>query len=251
VYQTFANNLSLGLNFTLRESQTLSFGSCEAGSLFAGVSGLAGCKTQVTVLRASQHATHRGETNTAVFYSTFNVGLDLLGATTTQTGGQSGQFFSWLGQSMFTQRLWENGVLLVMKANMQLADRPILPLERFSVGGVYTVRGYRENTYIRDNGFNTNLELKYPLYGGNSNEKNNLYLTPFMDYGGGWNNQSGTGINQPANYLFSSGIGLNWQYKQVTADFYWAHAFIAAVPKPTGNTIQDDGIHFRVNFTAF
>ena len=199
----------------------------------------------------SQRATHRGDTNSAVFYSTFNLGLNVLGATTAQTGGQSGQFFSWLGQSMFTQRLWESGILLVMKANMQLADRPLLPLERFSVGGAYTVRGYRENTYIRDNGFNTNLELKFPLYGGDGSEKNNLYLTPFLDYGGGWNNNFRTLPNQPADYLFSSGIGFNWQYKQMTADFYWAHAFNAAVPKPTGNTIQDDGIHFRVNFTAF
>ena len=252
VYQTFTDNLTLGLNFVVRQSRTMLQNDCAGGASFTGIIGDNNCNSQVTVLRMSQRASHRGESNSLVFNSTFNAGLNALGATTTQAGGQSGQFFSWLGQSLFSQRILENGTLLVLRGNIQLADSPLLPLERYSLGGVYTVRGYRENSYIRDNGFNTNVEIKYPLYGGDTNEKNSLYLVPFLDYGGSWYTASSTSpLSTAANYLFSSGIGFNWQYKNVTTDFYWAHAFTPVIPAPTNHSIQDDGIHFRINFTAF
>ena len=114
-----------------------------------------------------------------------------------------------------------------------------------------TVRGYRENTYIRDNGFNANLEFRYPLIGSGGSEKNNLFLVPFLDYGGGWNNTTPSVHKQPTNYLFSSGLGFTWQYEQINTEFYWAHAFNPAVPKPTNQSIEDNGIHFRVNINAF
>ncbi len=251
VYQTFADELVLGFNFAVRQSRTLVSDNCSIGAAFTGIVADPDCNSQVTVLRFSQRAIHRGDTNSAVLYSTFNAGINALGATTTQAGGQSGQFFSWLGQGMFSQKIWENGTMMVLKANIQLADTPLLPLERYSLGGVNTVRGYRENTYIRDNAYNANLEIKYPLYGGTSSDKNNLFLVPFVDYGGAWNNSTSVLPNQPTNYLFSSGIGFNFQYKQVNAEFYWGHAFIPSVPKQLGHNIQDDGIHFRFNINAF
>lgn len=252
IYRTFADDLTLGLNFVVRQNKTLLSNNCVPGLAGAGIES---CETSATVLRMSQHYIHRGESNSAVFWSTFNSGLDALGATTNSSGLQSGQFFAWLGQSMFTQRLLDNGTQLVVKGNIQLADTPVLNLERYSVGGAYTVRGYRENTYIRDNGFNTNVEVKYPLYGGDNNEKNNLYLVPFLDYGGAWNNPSVSSelaLKPHTDYLFSSGIGFTWQYKLVSADFYWAHAFTPVKDKPkASHSIQDDGIHFRFNINAF
>jgi hemolysin activation/secretion protein len=251
VYQTFADNLALGLNFVVRQSETYQANSCASGSSFTGIIGDTSCASQVTVLRMSQRASHRSEQNNVVFNSTFNAGLNALGATTLQAGGQSGQFFSWLGQSLYSYKFQDSGIIVMLKGNIQLSDSALLPLERYSIGGVYTVRGYRENTYIRDNGFNTNFEIKYPLPSADLLETSSLYLVPFLDYGGAWNNSSVAESNPNANYLFSTGMGFNWQYRHMTADFYWAHAFVAVNPAPVGNSIQDNGVHFRVNFTAF
>ncbi|WP_347988895.1 POTRA domain-containing protein [Methylomonas sp. AM2-LC] len=251
IYRTLNDNLKLGLNFAVRQSQTLLAGRCDSGALFTGVDGDHSCNTQVTVLRVSQRYTHRVESTGFAFYSTFNVGINALGATTYQPlGGQGGEFFSWLAQSMFNQRILDNGTQLVLRGAVQIANSPLLPLERFSVGGVNTARGYQENSYIRDNGFNTTAEIKYPLYGGTSSDKNNLFLVPFIDYAGGWN-VAYAGNSPPVDYLFSSGLGFNWQYKQVSTDFYWGHAFNSVVPKPSTKSIQDEGIHFRVNVNAF
>jgi hemolysin activation/secretion protein len=248
VYRTFADEVRLGINFVVRQAKTELDGACVP---LQGT-GINSCEIQATVLRMSQNATHRGDTNNVVLRSTFNVGLDALGATTNQPGLQSGQFFSWLGQSMFSQRLLDNGASAVVKANIQLADKPLLNLERYAIGGVYTVRGYRENTYIRDNGFNSSLELKYPIYTTETLQDSSLNIVPFVDYGSVWNTQTPEMGNQPANNLFSSGVGLNWVYKQVSTDFYWAHAFTSVNNViQTTRSIQDDGIHFRVLINAF
>jgi len=246
VYRTFADDLTLGLNFVVRRNQTLLSGSCNTGFEVDN------CNTQVTVLRMSQHFSHRGESNSAVFWSTFNAGLDALGATVNSGENPGGQFFSWLGQSMFSQRLLDNGTSLVLKGNVQVSESRLLSLERYSIGGVYTVRGYRENTYVRDNGFNTSVEIHYPIYNADTVEKNNLHLVPFWDYGGAWNNSNLDASGYRKDYLTSAGVGLNWQYHQLSTDFYWAHAFKPVKDQVLSEkSIQDDGIHFRINVDVF
>jgi hemolysin activation/secretion protein len=247
LYRHFANDLTVGLNMVVRENRTLLADNCVP---LSGV-GIETCDTQVSVLRMSQHLSHKGEHNGLVFWSTFNLGLNMLGATTNKPGLQSGEFFSWLGQSLFSTRLLENGTALVVKANIQLADSPLLNLERYSVGGGYTVRGYRENTYVRDNGFNFSAEIKYPVY-ADAAEKDSLSLVPFLDYGGAWDNPTLSNTQPHSHYLYSAGIGFNWQYQRLSADFYWAHAFTPVQNRSvTSHSIQDDGIHFRVNMNVF
>ncbi len=246
IYRNFSDDITLGLNFVVRQNSTV----------WDGVRDLVNfCDCQVSVLRMSQHLSHRDEDHSLAFWSTFSTGLDVLGATINPAGLPSSDFFSWLGQSLVSLKLLDNGTMLVLRGNLQLANSPLLNLERYSLGGVYTVRGYRENTYVRDNGFNANVEVKYPIY-KDQGDKHGLHLVPFLDYGAVWSNRPSTSTNNdqyPTNYLFSTGIGLNWQYKQLSADFYWAHAFTPVQllgPKPE-RSIQDDGIHFRVNYNVF
>ncbi len=267
VYRTLSDNLTLGLNISVRESQTLQNNSCINGSAFTGIANPPSdtsqipCSIQATVLRMKQSYKHISlDSGTAlVFNSTFNAGLNALGALPPQSGGQGGDFFSWLGQSMFDQRILPNGAKLVLRGNLQVSDRPLVPLERFALGGAYTVRGYQQNTYIRDNGFNTNLEIKYPILDwfkylnlDLSEDKHNLYLVPFLDYGGAWFNPTpATHVSTATNYLLSTGIGFNWQYKHIATDFYWAHAFTPANPAPLTSNAQSDGFFFRVNYNVF
>ena len=66
-------------------------------------------------------------------------GLDIFNATVNDTG-TDGQFFSWLGQFQWVEQ-FPPGLLLVTQLNSQLTPDSLLPLEKFSVGGVDTVRG--------------------------------------------------------------------------------------------------------------
>jgi hemolysin activation/secretion protein len=67
---------------------------------------------------------------------------------------------------------------------------------------------------------------------------------PFMDYGSAWNQ------NEAANDLYSTGLGLNWKFSQLNAEFYWAHKINAPQIRQHTN-LQDEGIHFQVKLDAF
>jgi hemolysin activation/secretion protein len=247
VYRSPGIELKVGATFSVRESN-----STLSGEPFSFTEGLpfGVGKTQVTVLRLWQQYIQQGANNTFVARSTFNTGLNALGSTIQNDKLlPSGEFFSWLGQAQYSHQVMDNGAQVVLKGMVQQAANPLLPLERFAVGGVYSVRGYRENYYVRDNGFSTGLDFRYPIFGGERTAEHSLFLIPFMDYGGAWNNPTQSDLKPKSDYLHSVGLGFNWHYSHVNTEFYWAHD-IAGV-KAGGRNIQDDGIHFKVGLVAF
>jgi hemolysin activation/secretion protein len=247
-YRSLAINFTAGVNFAVKES-TSSF----LGTPFTFTEGLpfGYGTTQDSVIRMWQQYTQQGSNNAFVFRSTFNKGVNALGATIQNTNLPSGDFFDWVGQSQYLHKIMANGANIVLKGSVQIAQDPLLPMERFSVGGVNTVRGYRENYYVRDNGFATSLEFHYPIFGGDSNAKHSLFLVPFMDYGGAWNNATRDVTNPTTNYLHSAGLGFNWHYSHANTEIYYAHDLAGVKPPQGGTNIQDNGIHFKVNFLAF
>lgn len=247
-YRAPGIDFKAGINFAVRQSN-----SSFLGQPYTFTEGLpfGEGSTQVTVLRLWQQLMLQGSNNALVFRSTSSKGLNALGATIQHGLLPSGDFFSWLGQTQYTHKVMDNGAQVAFRGSVQLAANSLLPLERFSVGGVYTVRGYRENYYVRDNGFNTGLEFRYPLFGGSSGATHNLFLIPFVDYGGAWNNPTQADLKPKKNYLNSVGMGFNWRYNHVATDFYWAHAMTSVPTLTAGRSIQDDGIHFKVSLFAF
>jgi hemolysin activation/secretion protein len=249
LYRSPDINLKAGINFAVRESHSTFLG--HPYSFTEGLPDNMGT-TQVTVLRLWQQYVQQGARNAFVARSTFSKGLNALGATIQNDSLlPSGEFFSWLGQSQYSHRVMDNGAQIVWKGVLQQASDPLLPLERFALGGVYSVRGYRENYYVRDNGFSTGLEFRYPLFGGEPAAKHSLFLIPFMDYGGAWNNSTRADLNPKKDYLHSVGIGFDWHYKQVNTEFFWAHSITNVKAISGERNIQDDGIHFKIGFVAF
>lgn len=249
LYRNLDIDLKAGINLAVRKSNSTLLG--EPYAFTEGLPFGVGT-TQVTVLRLWQQYDQQGTNNAFVLRSTFSKGLHALGATIQNDNLlPSGEFFSWLGQTQYSHRVMGNGAQIVLRGAVQVAANPLLPLERFAVGGVYSVRGYRENYYVRDNGFSTGLEFRYPLFGGESGAKHSLFLIPFMDYGGAWNNPTLSDLNPRKDYLHSVGIGFNWHYDHVNTEFYWAHDIAGVHPPVGGRNIQDNGIHFKVSFVAF
>ncbi|MCX7102387.1 MAG: BamA/TamA family outer membrane protein [Methylobacter sp.] len=249
LYRTPDLTLKAGINLSVRESH-----STLLGQPFSFTEGLPSNQgtTQVTVLRLWQQFVKQGARDAFVARSTFNTGMNSLGSTIQNDSLlPSGDFFSWLGQSQYSHRVMDNGAQIVWKGVLQQSADPLLPLERFALGGVYSVRGYRENYYVRDNGFSTGLEFRYPMFGGEPAAKHSLFFIPFMDYGGAWNNSTHADLNPKKDYLHSIGIGFDWHYKQMNTEFYWAHSITNVKALSGERNIQDDGIHFKVGFVAF
>lgn len=217
----------------------------EAGlpSLFIPGSSSTGIST-VSALRFMQEYVRRTSESVLALRSRFSVGLDVLGATNNAGPVPDTQFFSWLGQVQGIQRFdqW-GGIQFLGSMNLQLASDRVFPLEQLPVGGRFSVRGYRENTLIRDNAFLASIESRLPLLTFPTGEPR-LQLAPFADVGRAWNARGGT---PDPDTLASVGIGVRWTVlpqERARVELYWGHP-LNHVPHPSGN-LQDHGLHLQI-----
>ena len=237
--ENLQRKLTIGSSFAVRQNDTRLLGNS-----FSFNEGVNSGHTQATVVRFYQEHIERREAQVLALRSTFSVGLNALGSTPQiDRNKPSSEFFAWLGQGQYAHQVLDNGSQIVLRGHVQVSNSSLLPIEQIAVGGVNTVRGYRENELVRDEGFSNSVEFHYPLF-GEPNAKQVLSLVPFVDYGGAWNR------NQSARYLLSTGLGLNWKFDQFNAEFYWAHK-LNTPEINQHHDLQDEGIHFQLKLDAF
>jgi hemolysin activation/secretion protein len=174
-------------------------------------------------------------------------GIDVAGATLNAGDIPDGRFVAWLGQLQVASRLpWLDAQILT-RFEVQLSNDPLLPLEQLAVGGRYTVRGYRENTLVRDNGLAASLELRVPLF-QRSDPAIRIEMAPFVDIGRSWNDtRSGPLEETTSKTLASVGLGARMMLGQWGfGELYWGHRFMGVTDSGESD-LQDDGIHFRIS----
>ena len=141
-----------------------------------------------------------------------------------------------------------------MRADLQLAEDPLLPLEKLGVGGATTVRGYRENLLVRDNGFIGSVEFRFPVFRlplpliSEGPQDGRVQLAAFYDFG--WSEN--TDLKSPDPHTISSpGIGLRWDpHRQIHGELYWGFA-LREVGELGEGDLQDSGIHFALDIRLF
>jgi hemolysin activation/secretion protein len=203
----------------------------------------------VNAIRPYQEFTYRTQDQVIAGRSRFSVGVDLLDATKNdEKDVPDSRFFAWLGQFQWVRRFPSLlDTLVIFRTDAQLAQDSLLTLEQFPVGGRYSVRGYRENTLVRDNAVVTSLEARIPII-RNLPVGDYLQLAPFVDYGRGWNTRIPT--VGPSD-LYSIGIGLRWGLSlswpfpwQSQLEVYWGHKLKDV--ETLGGNAQDKGLHFQL-----
>jgi hemolysin activation/secretion protein len=207
---------------------------------------------QVSALRFIQEYQHRTPSSVIALRSRVSVGFDVLGATINSRDARtpegdplpSGRFVSWLGQIQAVKRLdYLGGWQILGRLDLQLSNNRLFPLEQIPVGGRFSVRGYRENTLVRDNGFLASLESRIPLLKFASGE-DMLQFAQFIDLGRAWLSRTSTPSPET---LASVGLGIRWNVlprDRARFELYWGVP-LNHVPHPSGN-LQDHGIHLQV-----
>jgi hemolysin activation/secretion protein len=191
---------AVGIGFDLRRSETFILDDIP----FSFAEGPQDGRSKVAVLRFVQDWVNRDKKRVLAARSQFSVGLDAFGATENPGDIADGQFIAWLGQFQWVQQVSPR-VTVVSRLAGQFSSDPLLSLERFSLGGADTVRGYRQNQVVADNGLLGSIEARIPL----TNDPNILQITPFLDWGYGWNNR---GENPDPGFILSTGIGLRSRF---------------------------------------
>jgi hemolysin activation/secretion protein len=238
VYRTIDDAIELSLAGEWRRSKTSVLGigvPFGEGSSQSGVS-------KVSVLRLGVDWVHRARSQVVAARSTLSWGIDALGATVNSGDTPDGRFLAWLGQAQWARRLGFLDLQLILREDIQLSNSPLLSLEQFSVGGHATVRGYRENALVRDNGLVGSIELRMPLV-ESSRGRPALELAPFLEHAYAWNRDRPT--SGPRS-LFSAGLGLRFAISErARAQAYWGQE-IRQIEDDGPWDLQDSGFQFRV-----
>jgi len=232
--RTPQSEFTLGLNLDLRRSQSFILEDIPFSFSLGPEAG----RSRVAALRFSQDWVQRYPTRVLAARSQFSLGLDAFGATVNDLG-IDGRFFAWLGQFQWVEQVAPT-VLLISRVNTQLTPDALLPLERFNLGGISTVRGYEENQLVADSGLTAGVEALISL----SNPPNQVQLNPFVEFGTAWNN---LGPNPDPGTLASVGLGLRWLVApslRFRADY--GLPLISANSQSTG--LQASGFYFSLTF---
>ena len=275
LYKTLNNTVTASLGADRKHSETFLLGRPFTLSL-----GALDGESDTFATRFAFECVNRSQVHVLALRSQFSLGLYEFGATradprkvggtTSGAGNVQGfepeipdsKFFSWLGQAQYVRRIFDTEALrkkpdtmnwnilretlVVLRVNAQLSDEPLLSLEQFSLGGMQSVRGYRENQLLRDNGVFASAEVRIPLWLA-KDKTPIISLAPFFDWGGGWNVNK---VDDNYETIYSAGLGLlvnATKHAQLT--LYWGHPFVDLSEKKV--SLQDYGLHFAVSINAF
>lgn len=237
IVQSPQTEFSIGVALDVRRSQTFILDNIP----FSFSEGPSDGKSRVTVIRFSTDWVNRSPTQVLAARSQFNFGIGAFNATINNIG-TDGRFFSWLGQFQWVQQLAPRAILLT-RINTQLTPDSLLSLERFSIGGVDTLRGYRQNQLVSDNGVLASVELRLPV----TANPRTLQLTPFFEIGSGWNNRD---LEPDPNLIAGLGLGAEWQVNNsLNVRIDYGIPLIGV--KNRGDSLQDNGLYFSLRYHPF
>jgi hemolysin activation/secretion protein len=240
IIRTPQTEFAVSLGLDLRRNQTFLLDDIP----FSFSEGPEDGDSRVTVIRFTQDWVNRGANRVLAARSQFSFGINAFDATVNSTG-TDGQFFAWLGQFQWVQRLSTNprSPILIGRLNAQLTPDSLLSLERFSIGGIDTVRGYRQNQLVTDNGITGTIEMQIPV----TRNPETVRLVPFFEIGKGWNNRES---NPDPSLIASLGLGVQWQITR-ELDLRLDYGIPLSSVRDQGDTLQDQGFNFSLRYQPF
>ncbi|HBL14855.1 MAG TPA: hemolysin activation/secretion protein [Cyanobacteria bacterium UBA11162] len=240
--QTPTVEFALGLTASRQETETSLLDMPFPLSAGANDNG----ETKISALRFFQEYTQRSNRNVFALRSQFTLGINAFNATINSNAPDS-EFFAWRGQAQYLHLLAPD-TILVLRSDLQLADQALVPLEQFSVGGQLTVRGYRQDTLLADNGLFASAELRFPIL-RIPDWKMLVQVTPFFDFGTVWNS-SNSDTDIETSTLSSVGLGLRFLLgNNFNARLDWGVPLVDL--ESNRDNLQEKGIYFSIQYTPF
>ncbi len=202
-------------------------------------------QTQVSVLRFFQEWTNRNSQEVIAARSQFNLGLGIFDATVNEDAPDS-RFLAWQGQAQWTRQLASDTSFLI-RGGIQLSTTSLLSSEQLGLGGLETVRGYRQDLLLTDNAAFASAEIRLPIL--RIKQIDSVFqLAPFFDLGTAWNNGEEQEVLEP-NTLASIGLGLRILLSNITARLDWGIPLISVDSHK--KTWQENGLYFSVEYNPF
>ncbi|MFT4797281.1 MAG: hemolysin activation/secretion protein [Candidatus Azotimanducaceae bacterium] len=233
IRKTLSSELSLQLTLEARRNQTSLL-----GQPFSFSEGAIDGESRVAPIRIAISYTEQNINDSLAARFSISRGTSKFDATN-NSDLPDGQFTSYLAQVQYSKLLAEN-FHVTAKVLAQHAADPLLSIEKYALGGIDTIRGYRQNQVVRDDAYLASLEAHYrpdlPVW---------IDLIAFVDWGRGENHDDSAASGKLD--LASIGVGLvvkHWQ--RLSLELYLAHGFDHFTASEYD--LQDDGIHIRLGY---
>ncbi len=235
--ETLEHKYALGLAYgQRRNSTTLS------GQPFSFTPGEPDGSTRVQAWRCWQEGVWRTAAQVLALRSTFSATrnntrhVNGLPANALQAAARA---WLWQGQGQYARQLMDNGAQLIVRANLQWSGAVLVALDRIAAGGYATVRGYRENSLIRDRAAIINIEFDYPVRSGNLR----WALVPFVDAARAGN------TGEDAVSIASLGLATRLRWRNLALDLALARRLLHpdGIGAGTG-TWQDRRVHAQLSY---
>ncbi|MGI9323986.1 MAG: ShlB/FhaC/HecB family hemolysin secretion/activation protein [Pseudomonadales bacterium] len=222
------------------------------GQGFSFVAGPDEGEVDLTIIKVGTDVLWRGLNNVFAARLALAKGVDAFGATNTSLMGFSSErppdpeFFAVEAQFQWGRRLPFLNSQWLVRGQLQLADDPLFGVVQSRIGGRHSVRGYRENTLIRDSAMTASVEWRVPLW-ADATGRPRLEISPFLDWSHSWNvDRDEAGPSE----LKSAGIGLSWRpTPRWWLELQWGHAF-DNLSYAGEHSLTDDGIHLSLWWSA-
>lgn len=245
IFQTPSEEFALSLTASRQESRSLFLENLLGDPIpFPALGADEDGRIRVSALRFAQEWTRQGAENVVSLRSQLNVGLDAFDSTINDDAPDS-RFVSWQGQAQWVNLLAED-TLFILRGELQLTGDSLVPLEQIGLGGRRTVRGYRQDLLLTDNGLLISAEVSIPVI---RSQNSRVQIIPFFDVGTGWN--VGSSVPTPdTNTILGTGLGLQWQQgDRFSARLDWGIPLTDI--DADGDSLQEDGIYFSIRYSAF
>ncbi|MDZ4374839.1 MAG: ShlB/FhaC/HecB family hemolysin secretion/activation protein, partial [Phenylobacterium sp.] len=237
-----ARTLSVGALVAWRRSETFLL-----GQPFSFAPGAEDGRAQYTALRLVADYVERNVDRVFAVSLTGVQGLegtrgDIPGLPTPKKG-----FHAALAQVNYARRLPAYGIEVRARLSGQWADSVLYSGERFSAGGEYTVRGYRENLLLGDRGVVGSVELARGFRlgrpsGGRAFDWGAFTVSAFADGAYLRNKQP----PHPVKTIYSVGSSLAWTPSDALSARITYAKSLKSVEVAGRRDLQDRGFQFRV-----
>lgn len=204
-------------------------------------------ETKISALRFFQDWTRRTRQDVLAARSQFSLGLDLFDSTV-NVGAPDSKFFAWRGQVQWLRQLDSSAnINLLVRSDLQISTDDLVPLEQFSLGGIDSVRGYRQDALLGDSGAFISAEVRVPVYRWRNNQSN-IAAIPFVDFGTTWSNSDD--IEEEEDTVVSLGVGL-----QLSLNDTFRARLDYGIPlievEDRDDSLQEDGVYFSLEYFPF
>jgi hemolysin activation/secretion protein len=238
-----SESLSLGLLGTWREQR-----SYLLGEPFSFSPGSVDGRTEYKAARLTADYMRRHVDHVVAASLTGTLGLGGTQSDIPSVPNPSDSFTALVGRVAFAKRLTGDGLEVRGRLTAQYAPGTLYSSERLSIGGMNSVRGYREALYLVDRGAVGSVELAYPFSLSGSRGKGgsdwaSFIVSAFAD--GAWFRNAED--PQPGRDTITSvGATLSWTPGTwLRATVAYGHA-LNKVQLPQTRDLQDKGVHFAV-----